>query len=445
VVGEAAPVALGRERQHALYAIAIRFNNDLFLTVLHGGAIYRVPSELMEHAGSDARSPALEAVFERVHPPTTFEETVERLGTAIRLGVLPPGDVLKCALALARNEGEARRVLLARLPTLEHAKLGGHTGGNLLLSMMERYSGDFLDAIDAGPIALVLEGEVGIGKTALWNEGLAAALGRLFRVLVCRPSESEAQLAYAALGDLLADVPEAALSELAEPQRRALEVALLRREPEGEQPLPRAVALGTLAVLRAFARESPVLVGIDDVQWLDPPSRSALAFVARRLMDERIGLLVARRLDGASAVPLDLEPALPEGRVRRVRVKPLEPPDLDRLLAIRLEAELPRRALTRLHRTAGGNPFFALEIGRALLQRGGRPEHSDELPIPASLQELVSDRLAVLPDDEPRILLARLDRLPGRVQRRAVRDPLRPPRHGPVGLLRAGATRIPQR
>jgi hypothetical protein len=62
------------------------------------------------------------------------------------LGVLPPGDILKCALALSRNAREARRVLLARLPTLEHAKLGGHTGGNLLLSMMQRYSGDFLDA-----------------------------------------------------------------------------------------------------------------------------------------------------------------------------------------------------------------------------------------------------------------------------------------------------------
>ena len=64
------------------------------------------------------------------------------------LGVLPPGDVLRCALALSRNEGEARRVLLARLPTLEHTRLGGHTGGNLLLSMMERYSGDFLAAVD---------------------------------------------------------------------------------------------------------------------------------------------------------------------------------------------------------------------------------------------------------------------------------------------------------
>jgi uncharacterized cofD-like protein len=64
------------------------------------------------------------------------------------LGVLPPGDVLRCALALARNEREARRVLLSRLPTLEHTRLGGHTGGNLLLSMMERYSGDFLAAVE---------------------------------------------------------------------------------------------------------------------------------------------------------------------------------------------------------------------------------------------------------------------------------------------------------
>src|SRR5919199_3469963 len=64
------------------------------------------------------------------------------------LGVLPPGDVLKCALALARNEREARRVLLARLPMLEHSRLRGHTGGNLLLSMMDRYSGDFLAAVD---------------------------------------------------------------------------------------------------------------------------------------------------------------------------------------------------------------------------------------------------------------------------------------------------------
>ena len=76
------------------------------------------------------------------------------------LGVLPPGDVLRCALALARNEREARRVLLARMPTIEHERLRGHTGGNLLLSMMERYSGDFLAAVDGLRALLGCRGHV---------------------------------------------------------------------------------------------------------------------------------------------------------------------------------------------------------------------------------------------------------------------------------------------
>jgi uncharacterized cofD-like protein len=76
------------------------------------------------------------------------------------LGVLPPGDILKCALALSRKPRETRRVLLARLPTLEHARLGGHTGGNLLLSMMETYSGDFLDAVDGLRALLGCRGRV---------------------------------------------------------------------------------------------------------------------------------------------------------------------------------------------------------------------------------------------------------------------------------------------
>jgi uncharacterized cofD-like protein len=76
------------------------------------------------------------------------------------LGVLPPGDVLRCALALARNEREARNVLLARLPLPEHARLRGHTGGNLLLSMMERYSGDFLAGVDGLRALLGCEGHV---------------------------------------------------------------------------------------------------------------------------------------------------------------------------------------------------------------------------------------------------------------------------------------------
>ena len=76
------------------------------------------------------------------------------------LGVLPPGDILKCALALARNESEARRLLLSRLPSFENGRLGGHTGGNLLLSMMEQYSGDFVAAVDGLRTLLDCDGHV---------------------------------------------------------------------------------------------------------------------------------------------------------------------------------------------------------------------------------------------------------------------------------------------
>lgn len=91
---------------------------------------------------------------------TTFDSGGSSGQLRDELGVLPPGDVLRCALALARNEGEARRVLLARLPTLEHKRLGGHTGGNLLLSMMEQYSGDFLAAVDGLRALLGCQGSV---------------------------------------------------------------------------------------------------------------------------------------------------------------------------------------------------------------------------------------------------------------------------------------------
>ena len=86
----------------------------------------------------------------RVHAVVTMFDSGGSSGQLRdQLGVLPPGDVLKCALALARNESEARRILLSRLPRLEGGRLSGHTSGNLLLSMMEQYSGDFLTAVDS--------------------------------------------------------------------------------------------------------------------------------------------------------------------------------------------------------------------------------------------------------------------------------------------------------
>src|SRR5262249_45809932 len=179
---------------------------------------------------------------------------------------------------------------------------------------------EFLGGVEAGPIALVLEVEMAIGKSAMWKTGLAEATERSYRVLVSRPIESEAQLAYAALGDLLTEVSDKEMGELPAPQRTALEVALLRREPEG-QPLQRAVALGALGVLRAIASDRPTVLGIDAVRWLDKEWETVFALVARRLRDERIGLLATRRSEGSSTLPLDLEQAFVANRFGRLRVE----------------------------------------------------------------------------------------------------------------------------
>ena len=158
---------------------------------------------------------------------------------------------------------------------------------------------DFLEAVPGGPVALLIEGEAGIGKTTLWREGIADAGERGLQVLTSRPVEAEIALPFAVLGDLLGDVPDAALGRLPDPQREALEVALLRRRagtrPGGLQR--RAVALGVLGALRVLAEDTALVVAIDDTQWLDPPSGDALAFAARRLRDEPIGFLLARRAE----------------------------------------------------------------------------------------------------------------------------------------------------
>ncbi len=255
---------------------------------------------------------------------------------------------------------------------------------------------EFLGALDSGPAALVVEGEIGIGKSALWNQGLLSASARGQRILRCRPGECETELAYAALGDLLAGVPEGAMAELPVPQRHALDVALLRAEPDGQQPLQLAIGMGLLGLLRGLAETAPALVAIDDAQWLDPASESALGFVARRLTDERIGLFCVRRGTGPN-VPLGLDRALPGGHFERVTLGGLAGDELDLLLRTRLAVPPSRQTVARIRRATGGNLYFALEIGRALDEHGDRFGPSSELPIPDSLQELVRERLALLP------------------------------------------------
>src|SRR5688500_2380529 len=123
----------------------------------------------------------------------------------------------------------------------------------------------FVEAVPAGARALLITGEAGVGKTSLWQAALDQVRAAGMRSVAARPAEAETSFAYAALGDLLSPHPEV-LDDLPGPQARALEVAL-RVAERGEEPDQQAVALATLAALRALARAAPLAVAIDDVQW----------------------------------------------------------------------------------------------------------------------------------------------------------------------------------
>jgi DNA-binding CsgD family transcriptional regulator/tetratricopeptide (TPR) repeat protein len=234
-----------------------------------------------------------------------------------------------------------------------------------------------------------------MGKTTVWRWSLEEA-ARRFRVLSCRPAEAEAKFSYAALTDLLDGVVEESLSSLAAPQRHALEVALLRETEPGETLGSRAVAAAVLASLRTLANSGPVLLAIDDAQWLDQPSARALQFAIRRLQAEPIGVLLVQRTRVDRSVSLGLDRALPADRFFRLELASLSIGALHHMVRTRLGAEFPRPVLVQLHQTSGGNPFYALEIARDLLTQGtDRPVGA--VPVPKSLRELVEGRLERLP------------------------------------------------
>jgi DNA-binding CsgD family transcriptional regulator len=266
--------------------------------------------------------------------------------------------------------------------------------------------GRFLDDLTGRSLVLVLEGEPGIGKTTLWSSGLAMARARQIEVLACRAVESETPLAFSALADLLQAIPTAAFSALPGPQRRALDIALLRTGPQDLPPDPRAVAVATLGTLRALARAGPVLVAIDDLPWLDRASAATLEFALRRLDAEPVGLLGTARSEGAlGGTPVRQEPPL--SRVDRLVLGPLSLGAFGAVLNARGPRAWPRPSLVLLHEACGGNPFFGLELAGALAARGREAPPGEALPVPRSLQALVRARLAALvPPARDVVLLA---------------------------------------
>jgi DNA-binding CsgD family transcriptional regulator len=267
----------------------------------------------------------------------------------------------------------------------------------------------FLDGTPR-PAALLLRGEAGIGKTTLWRDALASARSSGAVVLSCRPAESEAQLSFSGLADLLAPVLPDALVGLPGPQRKPLEVALLLTDAGQAPPDLRLIATAFLSVVRVLAADSPVLLAIDDVQWLDHPTARVIEFAVRRLQSERVALLVSERAQGGSTDPLGLAATEHPLALTRLVLEPMSIGEVHQLVHGQLGIVLSRPVLRQLHESSAGNPFYALEIGRALQRREHGPSAAQPLPIPSSLQRLVHERLEALPG-HVRHLLALLSAL----------------------------------
>lgn len=271
---------------------------------------------------------------------------------------------------------------------------------------------EFFAGAPASPTALVLEGEPGIGKSTLWRRGVELAEEHGICTLTARPAEAERTHAHAALGDLFEDVLEDVALDLPPPRRHALRVALLLEAPE-DAALPRAVGVATRSALELLAQRDPLAIAIDDEQWLDASSATALVFALRRLAAP-VRLLLSRRVGATGPI----EDALPEDAVQVVSVGALSLGAIHQLVHERLGASFSRVTLRRLHETAGGNPFYALELARALKTRG-TIDPTQPLPVPERLEELVDARLErltgrtrealVLVSAHPRLTPSQLD------------------------------------
>jgi DNA-binding CsgD family transcriptional regulator len=250
----------------------------------------------------------------------------------------------------------------------------------------------FLETPDNLPAIAVVVGDAGIGKTTVWHAAAEAAEGRGYLVLSCRPAEAEAGFSFAGLADLIGGVVSDVLPQLPPPQRRALEAALALVESDDARTDERVVAFAFLSTLQALAEGKRLLLAVDDVQWLDAPSLAMLRFALTRLANETVAALLTVR----GEVPPWLRRGVPEEHLLTLELGPLSVGALHELLRRRIETVLSRPVLLRIWETSGGNPFFALELARALEGRGGLIEPGSELPVPDTLEGLVDERLESL-------------------------------------------------
>ncbi len=268
---------------------------------------------------------------------------------------------------------------------------GGMVGRDRELEQLDA----FLEAAQKEPLVLTLSGEAGIGKTTLWRAGLQLARQRGAIVLEARATPAEASLSFSALADMLDRVDDDVLGQLPLPQAEALRAALVRAPFPSGGIDDHAIFAGVLSVLRLLSGLSPVVVAIDDAQWLDSSSARALAFAFRRLRSEPVGFFVTVRPE--EAPDGTFQDVAERDRRRSLQIGPLSVAALHALVKRDTGVSLPRPTVVRVARVAAGNPLYALEIANELVRRTPAAGADSTIPVPAGLRDLIDARVARLP------------------------------------------------
>ncbi|MDF2265235.1 AAA family ATPase [Streptomyces coacervatus] len=252
---------------------------------------------------------------------------------------------------------------------------------------------------------VLLHGPAGIGKSTLLAALLASSAGQDRpggTVLHCSPAQEDARLPFAGLVDLFARVPESCLEALAPQPRAALRAALLRGpEPVGGQARL-AVRVAVLEALHILAATGPVLLAVDDLQWLDEPSAEVLAFAVRRVGGLDIRVVAAERV-AEGEQPGRLR-CCPPGTVE-LAVPPMADGEVAHLVRTAIGADPPPAVLRAIQQTAAGNPSYALELGRAAPREAGSVGFGLALPVPPRLRTLLLGQVRALPDAARHTLL----------------------------------------
>jgi DNA-binding CsgD family transcriptional regulator len=256
---------------------------------------------------------------------------------------------------------------------------------------------DLVGGLTQRGTAVLVSGDVGIGKSALIEYAKRQAEAQDATVLEAVGVESELHLAFAGLHQLLQPLLRLRdVSPRSSSQREALEAAFGASDATETDRF--RVALAAFRLICDEADSAPVLLIADDAHWIDRSSLEVVAFIARRLESERVGMLVAVRA-GLSAAPLD------EVRLPVIRPEALKT-DAAGILLDQLAPELPLTLRGRVLREAEGNPLGLVELAAAVAGDDLLARDVEHLPLSSRLERTFAGRLGTLQEQTRLVLLA---------------------------------------